>query len=199
MAEALAPVLDLTDLGQVSEPIEAELTRRDALTPRTQEVSTAHHRSRCPGRSVHTRLPLGLTNRRRCDEVEQVRAAIRRLPLPRRGCWLQPSAVNALLILLLGSGFGSRLRGLGVALLPAAAAVGMLGHAAEYPARWLDRRCRPRSWPPADAPVSAGLAEASVALFGGSIVGIGEQLLRAAIVTFAVAVGLIAASMADLL
>ena len=55
------------------------------------------------------------------------------------------------------------------------------------------------AWPPADVTTSAGLTQASMALVGGIIGGIGEQLLRAAIVTFAAAVGLIAASLADLL
>ena len=47
--------------------------------------------------------------------------------------------------------------------------------------------------------MSAGLAQASLALVSGIVGGVGEQLLLAAIVTFAVAVGLIAASLADLL
>ena len=100
-----------------------------------------------------------------------------------------------MLILLLGSGFGSRLRGLGVALLPAAAAVGVLGVVLGVALDGLIGVPSP-VWQPADAPISAGLGEASVALFGSIVGGIGDQLLRAAGITVGVAVGLIVGSVA---
>ena len=194
--EAPTPVLDLTDLGQVSESIEAELTRREALTPRTQE-SLRLIISRAAPEEPFIFGSLWDDNPETLQEVEQVRAAMRQVPT---ATWLLVGAVavNALLILLLGSGLGSRLRGLGVALLPAAAAVGVLGVVLGVALDGLIGVPSP-VWQPADAPISAGLGEASVALFGSIVGGIGDQLLRAAIVTFAVAVGLIAASLADLL
>ena len=191
--EAPAPVLDLTDLGQVSQPIEAELTRREALTNRTQELLRLII-SRAAPAEPFILASLWENEPETVDEVEQVRAAIRQAPT---ATWLLVGAVavNALLILLLGSGFGSRLRGLGVALLPAAAAVGVLGAVLGVA---LDGWIAMPSpvWPPADAPMSAGLAEASVALFGGIIGGIGEQLLRAAGITVGAAVGLIVGGVA---
>lgn len=191
--EAPAPVLDLTDLGQVSQPIEAELTRREALTNRTQELLRLII-SRAAPAEPFILASLWENEPETADEVGQVRAAIRQAPT---ATWLLVGAVavNALLILLLGSGFGSRLRGLGVALLPAAAAVGVLGMLLSIP---LDGWIAMPSpvWPPADAPMSAGLAEASVALFGGIVGGIGEQLLRAAGITVGVAVGLIVGGVA---
>ena len=129
--------------------------------------------------------------------VERVRTTMRRLPIL---TWLLAAAVflTALLILTLGSGWGSRLRGLGLALLPAAVVVGVVGLMLTLSLDGLTETLAP-AWPPPDVTTSAGLTQASMALFGGIIGGIGEQLLRAAIVTFAVAVGLIAASLADLL
>ena len=194
--DAPAPVLDLTDIGQVSEPIEAELVRREALTPRTQEFLRLIISRAVP------EAPFSLTSLWADDpdmlrEVERVRTAMRRLPLL---TWLLAAAVflTALLILTLGSGWGSRLRGLGVALLPAAAAVGVAGLMLTLSLDGVTEMLTP-AWPPPDVTVSAGLAQASVALVGSIIGGVGEQLLRAAIVTFAVAVGLIATSLADLL
>ena len=84
------------------------------------------------------------------------------------------------------------------ALLPAAAAVGVVGLMLTLSLDGSIEILAP-AWPPPDATMSAGLAQASMALAGGIIGGIGEQFLRAAIVTFAVAVGLIVGSMADLL
>ncbi len=196
VVDAPAPVLDLTDLGQVGEPIEAELTRRDALTPQTQALLRLFI-----GRAVPEE-PFLLTSLWADDPdtlhvVERVRTTMRRLPIL---TWLLAAAVflTALLILTLGSGFGSRLRGLGVALLPAAAAVGVVGLMLTLSLDGLTETLVP-AWPPPDVTTSAGLTQASLALVGGIMGGIGEQLLRAAIVTFAAAVGLIAASLADLL
>ncbi len=195
VVDAPAPVLDLTDLGQLSQRIEAELTRRDKLTPQL----------RVPLRLIISRVvpeePITLASLWDDDpaalhEVERVRAAIRQLSF---ATWMLAAAVgvNALLILLLGSGFGSQLRGLGVALLPAAA-VGLLGAVLSISFdTWLT--LLPVAWPPPDFTMSAGLAQASLALVSGIVGGVGAQLLLAAIVTFAVAVGLIAASLADLL
>lgn len=196
VADAPAPVLDVTDLGQVSQPIEAELTRRDLLTTRTQALLRL-----IIGRAVPEE-PFSLASLWADDPdtmhvVERVRTTMRRLPII---TWLLAAAVflTALLILLLGSGWGSRLRGLGLALLPAAAAMGVVGLMLTISLDGSIEILAP-AWPPPDATMSAGLAQASVALVGGIIGGIGEQLLRAAIVTFAVVVGLIAASLADLL
>ena len=196
VADAPAPVLDLTDLGQVSQTIEAELTRRDTLTPRTQE-SLRLIIGRAVPEETFSLTSLWVDDPDTLHVVERVRAAMRRLPIL---TWLLAAAVflTALLILLLGSGWGSRLRGLGLALLPAAVAVGVVGLMLTISLDgWIEMLAP--AWPPPDVTMSAGLAQASMALVGGIIGGIGEQLLRAAIVAFAVAVGLIAASLADLL
>ena len=196
VADAPAPALDMTDLGQVSAPIEAELTRRDALTPQTQALLRLFISHAAPEE------PFILTSLWADDPdtlhvVERVRTTMRRLPIL---TWLLAAAVflTALLILTLGSGWGSRLRGLGLALLPAAVVVGVVGLMLTLSLDGLIETLAP-AWPPPDVTTSAGLTQASMALVGGIIGGIGEQLLRAAIVTFAAAVGLIAASLADLL
>ena len=189
-------MLDLTDLGQVSQPIEAELTRRDTLTPQTQALLRLFI-SRAVPEEPFILTSLWADDPDTLHVVERVRTTMRRLPIL---TWLLAAAVflTALLILILGSGWGSRLRGLGVALLPAAAAVGVVGLMLTLSLDGSIEILAP-AWPPPDATMSAGLAQASMALAGGIIGGIGEQLLRAAIVTFAAAVGLIAASLADLL
>ena len=196
IADAPAPVLDLTDLGQVSQTIEAELTRRDTLTPRTQE-SLRLIIGRAVPEETFSLASLWADDPDTLRGVERVRAAMRRLPIL---TWLLAAAVflTALQILILGRGWGPRLRGLGLALLPAAVAVGVVGLMLTISLDgWIEMLAP--AWPPPDVTMSAGLAEASMALVGGIIGGIGEQLLRAAIVAFAVAVGLIAASLADLL
>ncbi len=196
VADAPAPVLDLTDLGQVSEPIEAELARRDALTPQAQALLRLFI-SRAVPEETFSLTSLWVDAPDTLREVERVRAAMRRLPIL---TWLLAAAVflTALLILTLGSGWGSRLRGLGLALLPAAVVVGVVGLMLTLSLDGLIETLAP-AWPPPDVTTSAGLTQASMALGGGIISGVGEQLLRAAIVTFAVAMGLIAASLADLL
>ena len=193
VADAPAPVLDVTDLEQVSQPIEAELTRRDTLTPRMQELLRLII-SRAVPEEPFTLSSLWDDDPDELHEVEQVRAAIRQVPA---ATWILVAAVgvNALLILLLGSGFGSRLRGLGVALLPAAAAVGVLGMLLSVSFDGWIAMVSP-VWPPADVTMSAGLAQASVALVGGIVGGLGEQLLWAAGITFGVAVGLIVGGLA---
>ena len=193
VAEAPAPVFDLTDLGRVSQPIEAELTRRDTLTPRMQELLRLII-SRAVPEEPFTLSSLWDDDPDQLHEIEQVRAAIRQVPA---ATWLLVAAVgvNALLILLLGSGFGSRLRGLGVALLPAAAAVSVLGMLLSVSFDGWIAMVSP-VWPPAEVTMSAGLAQASVALGGGIVGGLGEQLLWAAGITFGVAVGLIVGGLA---
>ena len=193
VADAPAPVLDVTDLEQVSQPIEAELTRRDTLTPRMQELLRLII-SRAVPEEPFTLSSLWDDDPDELHEVEQVRAAIRQVPA---ATWILVAAVgvNALLILLLGSGFGSRLRGLGVALLPAAAAVGVLGMLLSVSFDGWIAMVSP-VWPPAEVTMSAGLAQASVALGGGIVGGLGEQLLWAAGITFGVAVGLIVGGLA---
>ena len=193
VAEAPAPVFDLTDLGRVSQPIEAELTRRDTLTPRIQELLRLIV-SRAVPEEPFTLASLWDEDPEALHEVERVRAAVRQVPA---ATWILVAAVgvNALLILLLGSGFGSRLRGLGVALLPAAAAVGVLGMLLSVSFDGWIAMVSP-VWPPAEVTMSAGLAQASVALGGGIVGGLGEQLLWAAGITFGVAVGLIVGGLA---
>ncbi len=193
VVDAPAPVFDLTDLGRVSQPIEAELTRRDTLTPRMQELLRIII-SRAVPEEPFTLSSLWDDDPDTLHEVEQIRAAIRQVPA---ATWILVAAVsvNALLILLLGSGFGSRLRGLGVALLPAAAAVGVLGMLLSVSLDGWIKMLSP-VWPPPDVTMSAGLAEASVALVSGIVGGVGEQLLRAAGITLGVAVGLIVGGLA---
>ena len=193
VVDAPAPVFDLTDLGRVSQPIEAKLTRRDTLTPRMQELLRLII-SRAVPEEPFTLSSLWDDDPDTLHEVEQIRAAIRQVPA---ATWILVAAVsvNALLILLLGSGFGSRLRGLGVALLPAAAAVGVLGAVLSVSLNGWIEMLSP-VWPPPDVTMSAGLAEASVALVSGIVGGVGEQLLRAAGITLGVTVGLIVGGLA---
>ena len=195
VADAPAPVFDLTDLGRLGQSIEAELTRRDTLTTGVQALLWL-----TVGRAVpaepYSLASLWDNNPDRLRDFERVRATMRRLPIL-TGLLVAATGLNGLLILILGTGWGARLRGLGVALLPAAAVVGVVGAMLSVSLNG-QIELLPPIWPPADVTMSAGLAEASLALVGGIIGSIGEQLLRAAIVTFAVAVALIAGSLADL-
>ncbi len=196
VVDAPAPVLDLTDLGQLSQPIEAELTRNNALTPQTQELLRLIIGRAVPEESFSL-ASIWAGNPDTLRNVERVRAARQQLPLL-TGLLAAAVFLTALLILLLGSGWGSRLRGLGLALLPAAVVMGALGLLLTIA---LDGRIEilAPTWPPTGVTMSAGLAQPSWALVVGIIGGIGEQVLRAAIVTFSVAVGFIAGSLADLL
>ncbi|MAG35460.1 MAG: hypothetical protein CL878_04330 [Dehalococcoidia bacterium] len=190
MAEADAPVpmLDLTDLGELTERIEEELGRRDKLTLQIRAFL------RLGISRVLPEDPLTLASTWDDDpdthqEVERVRAAYRQLPF---AVWVLAAGVgaNALLILLLGSGFGGQLRGLGVALLPGVVAVGLLGVLMSISFdTWLS--LLPIEWPPPGFAMSARLADASLALVSSVVGGVGEQLLLAAGVTFGVSVGLV--------
>ena len=137
VADAPAPVLDLTDLGQVGQPIEAELTRRDTLTPQAQAFLRLFINRAVPEE------PFILTSLWADDPdtlrgVERARAAMRRLPhshvatgrsrLPDR-----PADSD------LGEGMGLPAARAWRGAAPGRGGSGGGGSDADHVARWLDR------------------------------------------------------------
>ena len=137
VVDAPAPVLDLTDLGQLSQPIEAELTRNNALTPQTQELLRLIIGRAVPDESFSL-ASIWAGNPDTLRNVERVRAARQQLPLL-TGLLAVAVFLTALLILLLGSGWGSRLRGARSGAAPGRDGNGRAGAAADHRAQWPDR------------------------------------------------------------